>query len=372
MSAQGLRRGIFLAILGHVSAIAGVARGEAVTAHLLAQFIQPSGDDPVVAACPKGLTNDGAVDPLTAWSHGKEVAETDGDALGVGSWGHTEEALEWYCKASAGGNAMAAYDIGEIFRDGYVVNSVGPGGRIITRHMLPDLPTAIYWYQISATRGFTKAMVALAECYAFSNQIVSGRTIPRDADKAWLWLNRAADRGDTPALSILASLYAGQRGDLWHTVFPLRIDKDSLTKAGGYVLSALSILNRYRSQCTGPAAVKDMTDALPSVSDGRSVRGASIVAVRGSDLDRPTELDCILSLSGPPPSREDEPVLQQIDRLVHGGAISNWGYTISQMRATSNNFLLRESASEAMVEGIEQIQRLYELLFPPRPSGAKQ
>jgi len=96
-------------------------------AGLLAQSggrIPPSPGDPVAIACSNHTRNDSGMSALDAWMKGKELASIEGDGvLGIGNWGHTREALEWYCKASAAGNPVASYDIAEIFRKGYVVNS---------------------------------------------------------------------------------------------------------------------------------------------------------------------------------------------------------------------------------------------------------
>jgi hypothetical protein len=87
---------------------------------VLAQFISPSGGDPVAVACPNGLTADSGIDALNTWQKGKHFASIEGDGVaGFGNWSHVPESLAWYCKAWAAGNPVAAYDIAEIFREGY-------------------------------------------------------------------------------------------------------------------------------------------------------------------------------------------------------------------------------------------------------------
>ena len=258
----------------------------------------------------------------------KDIAGIEGDGVfGIGNWGHTEEALEWYCKASAAGNAVAAYEIAEIFRQGYVVNSQGPGGRIITKHYLADLPTAFYWYQLAANRGFTKAMLAVAQYYALGSEVLKGSHTPKNIEKAAWWLNNAANKGDTEALLMLALLYSGVKTAPWGVALALPKDDG---KAKESFKSALAALTKFSADCSGADVVKDMIEQLPTESAGRQVRGAAIVAVHGSSAANPMELDCILSLGGPP-SHDNEPVLEQFNRLIHGGTVNAWAYTVTQI-----------------------------------------
>jgi len=59
-----------------------------------AQFVPPSGGDPRTVACLKGPANGAGIDPVDAFEKAKQVASIEGDGvLGIGNWGHTEEAL---------------------------------------------------------------------------------------------------------------------------------------------------------------------------------------------------------------------------------------------------------------------------------------
>ena len=100
--------------------------------------------------------------------------------MGIGSWGHVRETLRWYCQASAVGNAFATYDIAEIVREGYVVNSNGPGGRIITQHFDPVPAQAFQWYQLAAKQGSTKGMLAVAQYYGLGDRVLKESSVPRD------------------------------------------------------------------------------------------------------------------------------------------------------------------------------------------------
>ena len=337
---------------------------------LFAQWIEPSGGDPVAVACPNGPASGSGINPLDAWRKAKETAAIEGDGVfGIGNWGHTAEALEWYCKASAAGNAVAAYDIAEISREGYVVNSEGPGGRIITKHFLPDLPTAFYWYQLAANRGFTKAMLALAQFYALGDQVLKGSHVTKNVQQAALWLNKAADKGDTIALTMLAMRYAGLRTAPWGMALPIPTDS---TRALSSVTRAIAILTKFDSDCSSADAVKDMIDQLPDASEGRNVRGASVVEVHGSSASGPLEADCLLSLSGPPPSQQNEPVVAQFYRLIHGGAVNSWKYSITQIPGINESIMFRETATQAMTEGIEELQILIQTLPPPSENSGKK
>jgi Sel1 repeat len=327
---------------------------------LFAQFIAPSGGNPVAVACPRGPTSGAGIDPLQAWRKGQDVASIEGDGfLGIGNWGHTEEALSWYCKASAAGSAFAAYDIAEIFRDGYVVNSNGPGGRIVTKHYLADLPTAFYWYQLSANRKYTRSMLAVAQFYALGDEILKGSHVPKDAVLAMDWLNRAAKAGDSTALAMLALRHAGRKTAPWGMALPIEPDTG---KAIAEATLAIKLFHRYSSECTNPGAVKDMIDNLPDASEGRKYRSAALVEVHGNTIANPFELDCVLSLSAPPPSQQDEPTVDQFYRLIHGGAVNSWEFALTQTPGASESTMHRETATQAMVEGIEEISVLLQLL----------
>jgi hypothetical protein len=335
---------------------------------LLAQFIPPSGSDPVAVACPNRLTADNGTDGLSAWQKGRGFAGIEGDGVfGIGNWGHVPETLAWYCKAWAAGNAVAAYDIAEIFREGYVVNSRGPGGQIITKHFEADLPTAFYWYQRSAERGFTKGMLAVAQYYGLGDQVLKGSHVARDLGKAGSLLHEAANAGDTTALTMLAARYAGLKTAPWVMAIPMETD---YAKALESALSAQSILKRFDPDCSSPDAVKDMIDLLPDASEGRKVRGAAVVAVHGSSATRPMQADCILSLGAPPPSQQNEPLLAQISRLIQGGGVGTWTYSIVQVPGIDRSVMYRETAAQAMTEGAEQLAAIVQALSPP--SGAQR
>ena len=150
-------------------------------ASLVAQWIEPSGGDPVAIACPNGPSSGYGIDSGVTWLKGRQTAAIEGDGVsGAGNWGHTKETLEWYCKSSAAGNPVAAYDIGEILREGYAVNMVGQGGYIQTTHYMPDPGAAFFWYQLAANRGYSKGMLAVAQYYGAGDLILKGSGVRRD------------------------------------------------------------------------------------------------------------------------------------------------------------------------------------------------
>jgi len=328
-----------------------------------AQWIEPSGGDPVVVACPHGPASGNGINPLEAWQKAKEIASIEGDGfLGIGNWGHTLEALEWYCRAAAG-NAVAAYDIAEIFREGYVVNSQGPGGRIITKHYLSDFPTAFYWYQLSAKRGFTKAMLALAQFYALGDEKLKGSHVPRDPDMAWSWVNKAAEKGDTVALLMRWYFYTGLRPAPWEINIAKPADASVRGKAS--LGAAIEILTRFNPDCNNPDAVKDMADQLPEASEGRQPLWASVAEVHGDTDKAPMEADCILVLGDAPREQQDEPVVNHFYRLIHGGAVRTWSFSMTQIPGIAQSALMRETATQAMTEGIQEMQLLVQTLYSP-------
>jgi hypothetical protein len=114
-----------------------------------------------------------------------------------------------------------------------------------------------------------------------------------------------------------------------------------------------------------------MKDDLPDVSEGRKVRGASVVEVHGSSANEPMQAYCILSLSGPPPSRQNEPLLDQFNRLIHGGSVNSWAYSLTQIPGVNSSVFFRETATQAMTEGIEEMAVLLEKISPPLKAPAR-
>jgi TPR repeat protein len=336
---------------------------------LFAQWIEPSGADPVTVACPKAPTGAG-INAFNAWRKARETNNVEGDGvLGIGNWGHTKEALEGYCQASAAGSPVAPYDIAEILRNGYAINSTEPNGRIITKHYLADLPSAFYWYQLSANRKFTKGMLAIAQYYSLGEQSLRGSHVPRDLEKALHWINAAAEMGDTTALTMLSMRYAGLKTAPWVMALPILPDR---SKALTSFTSAIAILTHFDRHCTAADAIKRMVDQLPDAAEGRQVGGASIIEVHGSKDDGPTEVACVLSLTAPPSSQQNEPVIDQFYRLIHGGAVGSWAYTVIWPDANEDGILFRETATQAMTEGIEEMQLLVQTLHPLDDTHKKQ
>jgi hypothetical protein len=337
---------------------------------LFAQWIQPSGGDPVEVACPSGPASGEGINALDAWEKGKDAANIEGDGfMGIGNWGHTLETLQWYCKSSAAGNAIASFEIAEIFREGYVVNSEGPSGQIITKHYEPDMPTAFYWYQLSSKRGFTKGMLAEAQFYALGSRL-DGSHVAQDPAKASSLLSEAADDEDTTALLILASRYAGVQTVPWAMAIPITEDR---AKALDYFTKAIKILKQADAICTDSDTLKSMVDDLPDVSDGRAVQGAFAIEMHGTDSAYPMEAECLLTLGQPPESQQDdESALGQFYSLIHGGQVSSWTFSFTQIPGNDQTVMYRETATQAMTEGIEEIQALVQLLAPPGPSQSTQ
>ena len=322
-----------------------------------AQWIEPSGGNPVTIACPNGPSSGAGIDPKESWKKGREAASIEGDGvLGVGNFGHTQEALEWYCKSSAAGNPVAAFDIGEILREGYVTNAIGPGGYIKTTHYMPDVAAAFYWYQLAANSGYTKAMLAVAQYFGSGDIVLKGSGIRRDAALSLKWLKQAADAGDTDALQILAALYEGQRTVPWAANISVTADRKNANALNSKINERLTLL---RLLCTDSEEVQIMAGMLPDASLGRQVRTAAIIEAN------PNGVTCMLSLSDPPPSQQNEPVLNQLSRLIHGGAVTSWFFSIIQMPGNDDTpQIVRQTATQAMIQNVERLAVLLQSISP--------
>jgi hypothetical protein len=324
---------------------------------LRAQWIEPSGKDPLIVACPNGLPSGTGIDPKDSWLKGREAASIEGDGVfGIGNFGHVPETLAWYCKSWAGGNPVAAFDIGEILRQGYAVNTAGTGGYIKTAHYMPDLAAAFYWYELAANRGYTRAMLAVAQYFGAGDTVLKGSSVKRDPAKSLRWLKQAADAGDTNALAIQGSLSAGIGTVPWAGNLGVPA---STVKALAAVKKIDEQLTHFRSACTDPEEVQIMAEMLPDASGGRRVQTATIVSAS------PNELTCMLSLGDPPSSQRNEPVLNQFSRLIHGGAVRSWFFSIIQVPGKDDTpMILRQTATEAMIQGIEEVAVLVQTVSP--------
>ena len=328
------------------------------------KWIHPSGADPVQVACPKGPITGTGIDPFEAWRKANELMHIEGDGPIGTTWGHTREALEWYCKAAAAGGAIAAGDIGDITGAGYVVNLPSRRGIPQSENYSPDAKTALYWHQRAADLGFTKSMISVAEVYA------AGVVVPQDGRKALNLLTGAATIGDTEALLFLSSVYAGISTGPLARALPIVRDDEKAKSLGD---KARGIFRDFDSMCTGASAIIDMVNQLPNASNGRIPEYGVTLAVHG--VTGPQEIDCALHL-GSPPQRDDRPatvdgafaqILSGLPRTMQGASVGAWKYKITRFPGIKGDVLSRQIAAEAIGENIEEMERLLNRLLNPSP-----
>jgi localization factor PodJL len=94
--------------------------------------------------------------------------------------------------AALGGDAAAAFEVAARYAEG--------------RGVLPDMPTAVVWYERAANVGLAPAQYRLGSIYE------KGLGVPKDLTKAQEWYQRAADAGNVKAMHNLAVLYAEGAG----------------------------------------------------------------------------------------------------------------------------------------------------------------
>jgi len=300
--------------------------------------------DPVVMACPNGPTSGKGIDSWSAWRKGKSAQIIEGDGPLGTNWGHDLEALDWYCKASAAGNPIAAYDIGKIFLVGMTVNTPRK-----STNFPADPATSFYWFRLAADRGFTQAMLSLARFYFYGEVLdLKGSGVAKDPKQALFWIKRAADNGDSDAMLILASAYLGLSDGPGPA---LGVAPDAI-QGLAYGAKWVDILTKANGACIDPDNIKIMRQLLPEDEENEPVRGITAVAVHGF-----TEVECMLRLDGPR-VRDNEPTLAQLMSLLHGGFVSSWRYYLTRPPGSDDFAIRRQTAISAIAEGFENIAPL--------------
>jgi localization factor PodJL len=95
-------------------------------------------------------------------------------------------------EAATAGDPIAAFEVGARY-------AVGRG-------VLPDMQSAVAWYEHAANAGLAPAQYRLGSIYE------KGLGVPRDLAKAQDWYRRAAEAGNVKAMHNLAVLYAEGAG----------------------------------------------------------------------------------------------------------------------------------------------------------------
>ena len=133
-------------------------------------------------------------------------------------------------------------------------------------------------------------------------------------------------------------------------------------KAQAASKSVDAALSAYSDICTNADNVQEMIRMLPGASSGRGLQSATIVGA--NDI----EATCMLSLAPPPSSQQNDPILAQVSRLIHGGAVSQWVFSYIRIPGGEDTFLVRETATQAMIQGIQEVAVVLEAVDPPSSS----
>ncbi|MBO4311718.1 MAG: SEL1-like repeat protein [Desulfovibrionaceae bacterium] len=131
-----------------------------------------------------------------------------------------QDALEWYEKAAAGGNAEAQYISGNVYEEGMGYNyplSFTPNkerslfikiGRCLRAIVPEDKAKALELYSQAAAQGHADAMWSLGRMYNGTEGI------PRDRAKAIECFEKAAEKGHSQAMFELYEIYDRDWGDV--------------------------------------------------------------------------------------------------------------------------------------------------------------
>ena len=316
----------------------------------------PDATDPLHAACPNYETRpvSGPVG-FDAWRKGEAQLHIEGDGAFGSNWGHTQEALAWFCKAVAAGNGRAAYSIGLILEVGYVVNKRQPSGQVVTTHISPNRMAGYYWYETAAKLGYAQGTLAMGWFHVVGPEVLKGSTIEKDVPKGVALIATAADKGDTRAQLMLA--YAYTPG--FQSSIP--VTKDTAT-ALMWANKAQARLARHRSTCTDPATLDRI---LGNPDTDRSGIRVDIQAVRSDDEE-------VCSVDGDP-----TPVgaVDRITRMMAGAAAAPSMYELVNMPGADQKFPRRETAEQALAENTMKLAPLLDSLgsipgtFPRQPQA---
>ena len=104
-----------------------------------------------------------------------------------------QEGVAWLAKAANGGDAEAAFTLGEASQSG----ALG---------LARDTAAATQYFEIAATRGHAKAALMIARI------LKNGDGIARSDEQAGVWLKKSAERGNPQAMLLLSNAIASGDG----------------------------------------------------------------------------------------------------------------------------------------------------------------
>jgi localization factor PodJL len=164
--------------------------------------LRPEESQPPVAEEETATTPAAPAEPAeeTASAEEPDVAETDvatvapplPEALPLAPALPEEVGSARLRDAAIAGDPAAAFEIAARYAEG--------------RGVLPDMPTAVIWYERAANVGLAPAQYRLGSIYE------KGLGVAKDLEKAQEWYQRAADAGNVKAMHNLAVLYAEGAG----------------------------------------------------------------------------------------------------------------------------------------------------------------
>ncbi len=313
------------------------------------------------------------MDSSDAWAKGWSFANIEGDSpLGIGNWGHVPETLEWYCTASAAGNGVASYGIAKILEDGYAINNVENGGRIVTTHHLPDHSAAFYWYKRASEQHYTRALVDLARYYATVEAVTRNNQAIGGCNQALCFLENAAKAGDSEADSILAMLYGGYPSG-WLKAIPLPPEtakREDGIKAVGFAKAALDLLEANRKYCVRDDTVGLLMKNVNNVPEALVLRSITILAVHGQKAEDVLDAACVVNLDAPPP-RQNETLLEQMLRVAPGGGINKRHYSIVFIPGIESSMTVLSNETQAIIDMMSELGVAIQVLSKQPPSVAK-
>jgi hypothetical protein len=308
--------------------------------------------DPLSFACPNYESPEPSVSAFEALQKAEDFAHKGGDdLLGVSDFGHTPEALTWYCKSAAAGNGKAAYEIGHLFEDGYAINSIGPDGRVATTHVWGNRGVAFYWFHLAASRGYSRAMIRVSQYYFAGTQYMKGSGVEKDVNQALEWATKAGNSHDTEAEIMLAVLYKpGAPGD------PAVAKREAT--ASMWLNQAYANLISSEKVCRNPRVVDEMISQLPVASFDRSSLDVHVRVARGD-----SEQVCVLSL-GERKTGEADTMYTEIARALGGGMVNSWNYSVEKAPGTGERIVRRETLKDALMEKMMDFQTAFNALKP--------
>lgn len=125
---------------------------------------------------------------------GNVVAQREaGLALAFHRAGQQQEGVAWIAKAAKGGDAEAAFKLGEASQSG----AFG---------LPPDHAAAAQYFEIAAARGHAQAALMIAR------MLKNGDGIARSDEQAGIWLKKSAECGNPQAMLLLSNAMANGDG----------------------------------------------------------------------------------------------------------------------------------------------------------------